>query len=61
MVLVTSDKGLFAVFIYVLLFFAVAGNRFQHGNYLSSNDQFLDSSNDAGFVLVSSEVKVKNF
>jgi len=35
------------------------GNRFEHGNYLSSNDQFLDSSNDAAFLFVSSEVKAK--
>lgn len=35
------------------------GNSFQHGNYLSSNDQFLDSTNDAGFIFVSSEVKRK--
>lgn len=39
-------------------FFFLTGNSFQHGNYLSSNDQFLDSLDDAGFIFVSSEVKV---
>lgn len=38
--------------------FFLTGNSFQHGNYLSSNDQFLDSLDDAGFIFVSSEVKV---
>jgi len=37
----------------------VAENRFEHGNYLSSNSQFLDGSDDAGFIFVSSELKVK--
>ena len=41
-----------------MLFSVVAGNRFEHCNYLSSNEQFLDSANDAGFIFVSSEVKV---
>lgn len=34
-------------------------NYFEHGNYLSSNEQFLDSINDAGFLFVSSEIKPK--
>ena len=37
----------------------VAENRFEHGNYLSSNSQFLDGIDDAGFIFVSSEIKVK--
>ena len=37
----------------------MAENRFQHGNYLSSNNQFLDSADDAAFIFVSSELKVK--
>ena len=43
--------------IFCFVFF-LTGNSFQHGNYLSSNDQFLDSLDDAGFIFVSSEVKV---
>ncbi|XP_068694962.1 uncharacterized protein [Montipora foliosa] len=35
------------------------GNYFEHGNYLSSNKQFLESSSDAGFLFVSSEIKPK--
>ena len=42
----------------ISVFFFLTGNSFQHGNYLSSNDQFLDSLDDAGFIFVSSEVKV---
>lgn len=34
-------------------------HRFYHGNYLSSNNQFLDGPDDAGFILVSSELKPK--
>ena len=37
----------------------LADNHFEHGNYLSSNNQFLDGSDDAGFIFVSSEIKVK--
>ena len=37
----------------------MAENRFEHGNYLSSNNQFLDRNDDAGFIFVSSELKVK--
>lgn len=44
--------------VYLSIFCFLAGNTFQHGNYLSSNDQFLDSLDDAGFIFVSSEVKV---
>lgn len=36
----------------------MADNHFEHGNYLSSNNQFLDGSDDAGFIFVSSELKV---
>lgn len=42
----------------VFFFLCVADNRFEHGNYLSSNNQFLDGSDDAGFIFVSSELKV---
>lgn len=42
-------------------FIFVAENRFEHGNYLSSNNQFLDSSDDAAFIFVSSELKVIKF
>jgi len=44
--------------VYLSTFCFLTGNSFQHGNYLSSNDQFLDSLDDAGFIFVSSEVKV---
>ena len=46
------------VYLSIFCFFFLTGNSFQHGNYLSSNDQFLDSLDDAGFIFVSSEVKV---
>ena len=38
--------------------FVSVDHRFYHGNYLSSNNQFLDGPDDAGFILVSSELKV---
>lgn len=51
---------MWAVFLFnvKVFFFCVADNRFEHGNYLSSNNQFLDGSDDAGFIFVSSELKV---
>lgn len=42
-----------------ILHLAKLENRFEHGNYLSSNNQFLDSSDDAAFIFVSSELKSK--
>ena len=60
---------LFLLFLWLLFcwswrwfpFIFVAENRFEHGNYLSSNNQFLDSSDDAAFIFVSSELKVIKF
>lgn len=43
-----------------ILFLATKyGNYFEHGNFLTSNEQFLDSTNDAGLLFVSSEIKPK--
>ncbi|XP_015750905.1 PREDICTED: zinc finger FYVE domain-containing protein 16-like, partial [Acropora digitifera] len=43
-----------------ILFLATKyGNYFEHGNFLTSNEQFLDNTNDAGLLFVSSEIKPK--
>ena len=52
-----TDVCLFAC-LFVCLFVCVAGHCFEHGHYMASNNPFLDTTENAGLLFVSSELQV---